>query len=196
MLCRIYKKTNTQRSPLDHERDDSMEDLIGLGGVASSINLGQMNSRFHLSKMSALSYGGTSLLDNHHHHHHHHDHQNLLEGVISSTNNKESSSSDLQLPFVPTMSGSTASNSNTKRTLSSLYNWGNNSNEDDQDVVNGTKRLGLVEDHHHTHSNNNEVGGNSIANLLNQIPQTPSLHHQTMLGSYPYSSIPGMNWFA
>ncbi|KAI9093279.1 hypothetical protein K1719_027293 [Acacia pycnantha] len=188
VLCRIYKKTNTQRSPMDHERDDSMDDIIGVGGVPASINVGQMNAtRFHLSKMSTLSYGGTSLLENHHHHHD----QNLLEGVISSTNNNNKES-DLQLPFVSAMTASTASNSNTKRTLSSLY-WGNNNEDED---LNGTKRLSLDEDHHHhPNNNNNEGGSNSIATLLNQIPQTPPLHHQSMLGSYPYS-IPGMNWYA
>lgn len=165
---------------MDHERDDSMDDMIGAGGVPSSINVGQMNARFHLSKMSTLSYGGTALLENHHD-------QNLLEGVVLSSNhNKEP---DLQLPFVTTMTTTTASNSNAKRTLSSLY-WSNNNEEED---VNGTKRLGLDENLHH-HNNNNEGGSNSIATLFNQLPQTPSLHHQTTLSSYPYS-IPGMNWY-
>ena len=66
MLCRIYKKGNTQRS---HERDDSMDDMIG--EVPPSINVGHMSARFHLSKMST-SYSG-ALLEND---------RNTLEGVV------------------------------------------------------------------------------------------------------------------
>ncbi|GMI85316.1 NAC domain containing protein 2, NAC-REGULATED SEED MORPHOLOGY 1 [Hibiscus trionum] len=37
VLCRIYKKNNTNR-PLDHDKDDSMEDMVG--SVPTSISIG------------------------------------------------------------------------------------------------------------------------------------------------------------
>lgn len=157
---------------MENERDDSMEDMIGVGGVP----------RFQLSKMSTISYGGSALLD---HHPHHHD-QNLLEGIITSSNNNNNNKADHKLPFVATDTiTASGSNSNTKRTLPSLY-W----NVEEEDHVGGTssKRLSALDD-------NNGSAANSITTLLNQLPQTPSLHHQAMLSSYPYP-IPGMNWYA
>ncbi|KAL1299459.1 hypothetical protein AAHE18_18G111800 [Arachis hypogaea] len=127
VLCRIYKKNNTHRSPMEHEREDSMDDMIG--GIPPSINVGQMNARFHLSKMSTSFSNG--LLENDHHHH-----QNLLEGMMlgggnnnnnnvvppnmlglgSASNTINNNSNKAELSFVPTMTTS----SNTKRSIISL----------------------------------------------------------------------------
>ncbi|XP_057728780.1 NAC transcription factor 56 [Arachis stenosperma] len=191
VLCRIYKKNNTHRSPMEHEREDSMDDMIG--GIPPSINVGQMNARFHLSKMSTSF--SNALLENDHHHH-----QNLLEGMMlgGGTNNNNLSmlglgsasnttinnnSNKAELSFVPTMTTS----SNTKRTLSSLY-W----NEDD--VAASNKRFNL-ESGDHNHGENNGTSASSIATLLNQLPQTPSLHQHNIMGTIPYQ-IQGMNWYA
>ncbi|KAK7244356.1 hypothetical protein RIF29_39177 [Crotalaria pallida] len=205
VLCRIYKKNNTHRSPLEHEREDSIDDMIG--GIPPSINVGQMNARFHLSKMTT-SYSN-ALLEND---------QNLLEGMVitngaaaaaMSSHHQHlgpSSGSKAELPFVPNINNSSSSNSASKRTLSSLY-W-----NDDQDVAvaagtsSTNKRFSLESGEHdasvvRTEENNNNDDNNhgtssSIATLLNHLPQNPSLHQQqTMLGSIPYQ-IAGMNWYA
>ncbi|KAE9585214.1 hypothetical protein Lal_00017996 [Lupinus albus] len=201
VLCRIYKKNNTHRSPLEHEREDSMDEMIER--IPPSINVGQMNARFHLSKMST-SYSN-ALLEND---------QNLYEEMVLSNNNNGlgSSNSKPDLHFLPNI---TTNNSASKRTLSSLY-W----NGDDQDVtVAGTsstnKRFSLESVEHdgisvvrteeNNNNNNNNGTSSSFLTMLNQLPQTPSLHQQqTMLGSIsdgllrtttPYQ-IAGMNWYA
>ena len=207
MLCRIYKKSNTHRSPMEHDREDSMEEMIG--GIPPSINVGHMSGRYH------------------HHHHHHHNHlskmstgyssallendQNLLEGMMigngsvmntSTTAMGASNSNKAELSFVPTM---THSSNTCKRTLSSLY-W---NDEDVGGTSSSNKRFNLE-----SGDNNNNHGSvvrtdqdngtaTSIVTLLNQLPQTPSLHQQSMLGSIGDGllrtttyQIPGMNWYA
>lgn len=192
MLCRIYKKGNTQRS---HERDDSMDDMIG--EVPPSINVGHMNARFHLSKMST-SYSG-ALLEND---------RNTLEGVVigngnvngintNSINAISSSSSHHQfassnskaelLPFVPS---NNTSNSASKRTLSSLY-W----NVDDHKHFNldSNGNVSVLRTDQENNNNNNGTSG-SFATLLNQLPQTPSLPQIDGLLRTPYQ-IQGTNWY-
>ncbi|KAJ1402712.1 NAC domain [Sesbania bispinosa] len=196
VLCRIYKKNNTHRSPMEHDREDSMDDMIG--GVPPSINVGQMNARFHLSKMST-SYNN-ALLEND---------QNLLEGMmmsnggINTTNNASLSSqlgvsnSKAELPFVSAMTASSNASAS-KRTLSSLY-W---NDEDVAGTSSSNKRFNLESGDHGSVVRTEENGtATSIATLLNQLPQTPSLHQQTMMGSIgdgmlrtPYQ-ISGMNWY-
>ncbi|KAL5081692.1 hypothetical protein RYX36_010113 [Vicia faba] len=187
VLCRIYKKSNTHRSPVEHDREDSMEDMIG--GVHPSINVGQMNAatRFHhFSKISSSSYNNTLLETD----------QNLLEGMMMNNNNiGGSNSKGGELSFVPSMTTSSNANSPSKRTLSSLYNW--NDHEDVAAQVgtsSSNKRFNLESVVRNDHQEN----GTSFASLLNNLPQTSSLHQQqqqqTMLGSIPYQ-IQGMNWY-
>ncbi|KAG5020507.1 NAC transcription factor 56 [Glycine soja] len=198
VLCRIYKKGNTQRS---HERDDSMDDMIG--EVPPSINVGHMNARFHLSKMST-SYSG-ALLEND---------RNTLEGVVigngnvngintNSINAISSSSSHHQfassnskaelLPFAP--SNNNTSNSASKRTLSSLY-WNVDDDNDDDDHkhfnLDSNGNVSVLR----TEENNNNTNGTSgsFATLLNQLPQTPSLPQIDGLLRTPYQ-IQGTNWY-
>lgn len=178
---------------MEHDREDSMDDMIG--GVHPSINVGQMNAatRFHhFSKMSPSSYNNT-LLEND---------QNLLEGMMMNNNLGGGSNSKGggggELSFVPTMTTSSNANSPSKRTLSSLYNW---NDHDDVAAQVGTsssnKRFNLESVVRNDHQENGTVA-NSFASLLNNLPQTPSLHQQqqqqTMLGSIPYQ-IQGMNWY-
>lgn len=190
---------------MEHDREDSMDDMIG--GIPPSINVGQMNARFHLSKMST-SYNSALLESD----------QNLLEGMMISNggintsagisshhHHLGASSSKAELPFVPTITASSnTTNSASKRTLSSLY-W----NHNDQDVAgtsSSNKRFNLESGEHNgsvvrTDQENNGTAS-SIATLLNQLPQTPSLHQQTMLGSIGDGllrtsyQIAGMNWYA
>jgi len=191
VLCRIYKKGNTQRS---HERDDSIDDMIG--EVPPSINVGHMSARFHLSRMST-SYSG-ALLEND---------RNTLEGVvigngsvngISNTNNitsvissshqfGTSNSKAELLPFVPS---NNTSNSASKRTLSSLY-W----NVDDHKHFNldSNGNVSVLRTDQENNNNNNGTSG-SFATLLNQLPQTPSLPQIDGLLRTPYQ-IQGTNWY-
>lgn len=170
---------------MEHDREDSMDDMIG--GVPPSINVGQMSvaSRFHnFSRLSSNNYNN-ALLEND---------QNLLEGMMMNNNNNlGGSNSKAELSFVPTMTTSSNANSPSKRTLSSLYNW----NDEDVAAQVGTsssnKRFSLE----NVVRNDQENGtvATSFASLLNNLPQTSSLHQpQTMLGSIPYQ-IQGMNWY-
>ncbi|CAL0310650.1 unnamed protein product [Lupinus luteus] len=189
VLCRIYKKNNTHRPPLEHDKEDAMDDMIEETPPS-------MNERFYLSKM-CTSYNNAMLQND----------QNLLEGMVLN-NGLGSSSPKAELPFVPTIatSSNTINFAASKRTFSSLY-W----NDDQHVVVAGTSstdKMFSSEIGEHdcrivrTEENNNI--DSSFAALLNQLPQTSSLHQQqTMLGSLsdgilrttPYQ-IAGMNWYA
>ncbi|KAF7836744.1 NAC transcription factor 56 [Senna tora] len=211
VLCRIYKKNNTQRSGMDHE-ESSMEDMMGGISVAPSINVGQMNARFHLSKMSTTYGGGSSslLLDNSN------DvvvHNNLLEGSMNNNSNGIGMgvASVSELPFVTTMSmgGTTIANSSpapSKRTLSSLY-WNVEDDLGGAGTSSNNKRLSLENNNNNNNDDDdNNCGGGgstaatttSIASLLNQFPQTPN----SMVGSLgdglfrAQYQIPGMPWYA
>ncbi|KAE9616981.1 hypothetical protein Lal_00034142 [Lupinus albus] len=192
VLCRIYKKSNTHRSAMEHDRDDSMDEIIG--GVPSSINVDLMNARFHLSKMST-SYSGSSngaLLEND---------QNLLEGLmlgnggLSTTTTTNAISSHLET-------------SNSKRTLSSLY-W----NDHTENVTAGTslsnKRFNFMDSaagdgNVAMRNEENGTATSSIATLFSHLPQqTPNpLHQQEIMQRTigdgllrtPYQ-IQGMNWY-
>ncbi|KAJ7948611.1 NAC domain protein [Quillaja saponaria] len=203
VLCRIYKKHNSHRSPLDHDRDDSLDDMIG--GIPPSINVAhQLNARMHLPKM-ATTYGG-SLLEND---------QNLLDfgilsnsgintSVITSQLADNSGCSKTELPMIiPAATTITTSNSNylpgdQKRTLPSLY-W---NDEDMAGTSISNKRLNFDNgDGGVLRTDENGTTASSIATLLSQFPQTPSLHQQTMLGSIgdgllrqPYQ-LSGLNWY-
>ncbi|XP_054811315.1 NAC transcription factor 56 [Prosopis cineraria] len=194
VLCRIYKKSNAHRSPLDHD-DSSMDDMIG--GVPPSINVGQMNARFHLSKMSTTTYGGCGslLLDTN-------DDHNLLEGVVATTTNNNGINTDLP-NLIPAMgAGASSSNLSTsitnlpsKRTLPSLY-W--NADEDLAGIA--SKRLSLDNNENGGCSGGGgvtTVGASSIASLLNQLPQTPPVVGSIGDGLFRAQyQIPGMHWYA
>ncbi|KAK7257228.1 hypothetical protein RIF29_31042 [Crotalaria pallida] len=190
VLCRIYKKSNTHRSPMEHDRDDTMDDMIG--GTHTSINVGHMNARFHLSKMSSSFSGSTSvaaLLENDH---------TLLEGLMIGGNNGLSTTTISSAISSSSHHLETTSNtaSNNKRTLPSLY-W--NDNED----VAANKRLNFMDSGGEDGNvvvrteENGTSAARTIATLLNHFPQqTPnSLHQETMLGSATPYQIQGMNWY-
>ncbi|KAM7278106.1 hypothetical protein ACFE04_005240 [Oxalis oulophora] len=184
VLCRIYKKHNTNR-PMDHDKEqDSMEDMM----------FGSIHGRLHLGTRGTTSYG--TLLENE---------SNLFEGVTLMSNNLDNSgnssisqlgsSSSKELSMVPP-----------KRTLPSLY-WGTIDDQEDSskrfhgDQNNSTNDgTGSSADHH--------ANTGSIATLFSQLPQNPSLQQQQqqqqhMVGSMgdgmfrpPYHQLPaGMNWF-
>ncbi|XP_040990081.1 NAC transcription factor 56 [Juglans microcarpa x Juglans regia] len=193
VLCRIYKKNNTHR-PVDHEREDSMDDMIG--PIQPSVAVGQHVKLQLLPKGPGANYG----LENY---------PSMFEGIVSSTDGINSaramcqlasSSSKRELAMVPAMA--TSNNFPLKRTLPSLY-W----NDHDQDATgpSSSKRLHL--DDSDDQSGARTTDGNaskSIATLLSQLPQTPSLHQQVMLGPIngdglfraPCQQLPGLNWYS
>uniref|UniRef100_A0A5B6ZU91 Putative NAC transcription factors 48 n=1 Tax=Davidia involucrata TaxID=16924 RepID=A0A5B6ZU91_DAVIN len=175
VLCRIYKKNNTQR-PMDHEcRDDStMNDLLAHIPPSVPTSIPQQNP-----KLQASNYG--ALFENGHH---------LFEGIMicnGDINNScisqlasSSSSKPPQIPLVSTTSDPP------KRTIPSLY-W----NEEGTVGSSLTKRL---------HADDNTDDNNSIATLLSQLPQTPNSSHQQ---TYQQTSLPayqlpaaGINWYS
>ena len=183
VLCRIYKKNNTNR-PMDHDKEDSMDDM--LGPILPSISVG-CNGKLHLPTKS-IGYG--SLLDND---------QNLFEGMISNDgiNNGtamsqlESSSSKAEL------SGLSA-----KRTLPSLY-W---ADEEPGGGPSTSKKFhGDINDGGINGREEVDNGNGSVVTLLSQLqPQNnTSLHpSQSMLGFMadgifrPPFQLPGLNWYS
>ncbi|WKA12188.1 hypothetical protein VitviT2T_029604 [Vitis vinifera] len=185
VLCRIYKKNNTHRT-LDPDKDDSMDDM--LGPVPTSISMGQQSLKLQFPKVPNYS----ALLENE---------QSLFEGMINSDGINSSGTisqlacSSSKPDHLSLVAATTSSILPLKRTLPSLY-W----NDDDTAGPSTTKRFQAE----NTDGNIGRTtdGNNSIATLLSQLPQTPSLHQQSMLGSLgegvfrqPFQ-LPGMNWYA
>ncbi|KAJ6417230.1 hypothetical protein OIU84_003026 [Salix udensis] len=161
VLCRIYKKNNTQR-PIDHDRDDSMDDM--LGSIPPSILVGShQNGTNHPAK--GTNYG--TLLDKDH---------NLFEGIISSNDDIFRSSSSMSRVASPVSKPDHLHMLPLKRTLPSLY-WTDehmafpSSSKRFQGDINGDESVVRTD------------GNSSIVTLLSQLPQTSQLHQQTMLGS-------------
>ncbi|GLT83379.1 hypothetical protein SLE2022_016720 [Rubroshorea leprosula] len=179
VLCRIYKKNNTNRS-MDHERDDSMDEMVG--PTLPSISIGtQQNAKLGFQS-KGTGYG--TLLENE---------PNLFEGMLNNdgiTNGSvshhlaSSSSKPDALPMAQSL----------KRTLPSLY-WTNG----DSGRVSTSKRF-------HGDSNDGRIerteGNGSIATLFSQLPQTSPFQQQTLLGSLgdgifrPPYQLPGLNWYS
>ncbi|PON45667.1 NAC domain containing protein [Trema orientale] len=223
VLCRIYKKNNTNRPLMDHERDqDSMDELMG--PIHNSLHNNSNNNspmgphkgklQLLLPKAATLGYG--ALNENDH---------NLFEGMLSNdTNNNNTATTAAAAPLLAS-STSTSTSASTNPNLvppsvvamrRSLINpglyWPNNDDDDDEEEAAAaagpsSKRLQLDHDSCTATTATTLAEGNhsnSIASLLSQLPaQTPSLHQQTMLGALggdglfrgPYP-LPGMNWYS
>lgn len=170
VLCRIYKKNNTQR-PIEHERDDlNIDMMMGSSSINPSCmpNSMSMPNLFGQPKMPHIksSNFGATLLEND---------PNLYEGGGSQFSSK--------------------------RPLANLY-WNDQDGVASNDNSQSTKRFltenmedGLI----NMNARADEQNG-SIVSLLSQLPQTPSLHQQQVMGSLsdgvfrqPYS---GMNWYS
>ncbi|XP_019192995.1 PREDICTED: NAC transcription factor 56-like [Ipomoea nil] len=183
VLCRIYKKNNSQR-PLDHESDD-LNDMLQ-GSIPPFVTHQKMG-------LKPSNYGALLQTDHHHHHHHMFD-QGLVPGDASLGGARTA-----QLPFVP----STPNLLPTKRSLPGLF-WNvddsSANNHHPADASPPTKRF-LADNNEASISRSDEQNG-SIATLLSHLPQTPSLHQQTMLGALndgvfrqPYQ-VSGINWYS
>ncbi|XVF78168.1 hypothetical protein PTKIN_Ptkin14bG0107900 [Pterospermum kingtungense] len=184
VLCRIYKKNNNHR-PLDHDKDDSMDDM--LGPVAPSISIGsQQNGKFHQFQTKGTSFG--TLLENQEH--------NLFEGMMGNGDGINSGTSMSQMGCSSSKPDLSMATNPLKRSLTSVY-W----TDEDTSGPSTSKRF-------HGDSNNDgsmgktDHGNGSIATLLSQLPQTPPLQQQTMLGSIgdgifrPPYQLPGLNWYS
>lgn len=192
---------------MGHEREDAMDGMMNNIGncIPSSLNIIQQNSKLELPIRS--NFGG-SMLENEH---------NMFDigmlsnggGLNASSMSHLACSSNLkpELPLVNSVSTVSNTNLSPKRLPPGLY-W---TGQDDYDQAGTSKRLQLDNNNSTDHVGgvrniNDETNGgnnsNSIITLLSQIPQTPSIHQQAMLGTSsdglfrsPYS-LPGMNWYS
>ncbi|KAF8409323.1 hypothetical protein HHK36_005397 [Tetracentron sinense] len=182
VLCRIYKKNNSQR-PMELEKEDSMNNM--LKSLPTSIMDGQQNPKQQTLK--ATNYG--ALLEND---------ENFFEGLItedginSSTMHHHLASSSAK-PQVSMVSAATTSTLSLKRTLPSPH-WS------DTGTVSPSSAKRFHSTNHNNSSSSGTDGNNSIVTMLNQLPQTTPFNHHTLLGSLrdgvfqqPYQ-LSGMNW--
>ncbi|XP_071723627.1 NAC transcription factor 56-like [Rutidosis leptorrhynchoides] len=184
VLCRIYKKNNTHR-PVDHDREDSMEEMMMLG--SNIIH----NAKLHLgNRPGTTNY--CSILDHQQHH------NNLFE--MSNDLDSSTSSKD-HLPM--------------KRTVLPSHYWTTSSDHDHQaeDTCAGPSKRFHGGEHDQLSNTINVEGstiiernsstdhGGSIATLISdqQLTQTPT----SMVGSMgdgifrqSYQLPAGMNWFS
>nr|GMD92451.1 NAC transcription factor 56-like [Ipomoea batatas] len=174
VLCRIYKKNNTQR-PMDHERDDLNEMLGSIPSpMPTTIQFGQQKFHHHHNHhqgllKAAANYGG--LLEND---------QNIYQGMITSNGS----------PIV----SPAAANLLPSKHLPAMYWTEDAPTCSDSSPL--TKKF-LADDSHLTAARTDDQSGGaasgSIATLLSQLPQ------QNVAGDgvfrQPYQ-VSGLNWYS
>ncbi|PIA29516.1 hypothetical protein AQUCO_05900027v1 [Aquilegia coerulea] len=174
VLCRIYKKNNSQR-PMDRDREDSMDDM--LASIPNSTIVHQHNPRLHglRTNYEALVENNENFFDD------------LLseDGITSNSLSQFTSTSSRPDQQLNMSSSATTSGFSQKRNLPSPY-W-----SDTVGFAPASKRF---------HGVNNGDGSDQISTLLNQIPQSTHFQQQQLLGSLgeglfrsPYQ-LSGMNW--
>ncbi|KAL2483610.1 NAC domain containing protein 2 [Forsythia ovata] len=170
VLCRIYKKNNSQR-PIDQEMGEDM--IIG------SLGVGQQK----LQGIKASNYVG--LLENEH---------SMFDGMINSANDGQISllASKPQLQMVLTPASSTCILPE-KRTISNQY-WNDDANSppNKKFFTENCDGISIA-----SCSRTDET--NSISTIFSQLPQNPSQPMLGSLGDtvfrQPYQ-VTGMNWYA
>ncbi|WCJ32146.1 NAC domain containing protein 2 [Euphorbia peplus] len=166
VLCRIYKKNNSHR-PMDHDKEDSIEDMFGSIPPSFTVGGSRHNPKLQFLKGST-NYG--SLVDS--------NEQNLFD-LMNNNDGMNSMSRPAELSMLPL-----------KRTLPSLY-W----NEEMEAAAAGTSSSSKrFQPENGDDSVIRSDGNGSIMSLLSQMPQTPPLHHQNMFGQ-PYQ-LSGLNWYS
>ncbi|KAK4398402.1 NAC transcription factor 56 [Sesamum angolense] len=168
-------KKTNAQRPMTQERDDHINNMIGSIQPTLSLPLGQHQK---IQGIKASSYG--SLLESD---------DNLYEGMM---NNNESMNSHLGSSADPNLLQG-------KRTLPNLY-WSEEGNANSPP----TKRF-LAESCDGSIGRADETTTTSIATILSQLPQTPSLQQQAILAAgalgdgvfrqQPYQ-VSGMNWYS
>ncbi|KAL5572987.1 hypothetical protein UlMin_022584 [Ulmus minor] len=177
VLCRIYKKNNTHK-PMDHEREDSMDEM--LGHIPPSMN---SFVKIQPHKAAAANSFGSALHEN--------DSPHLFDEMLGREPiNTTTNPKPAELPM--------SNGLQLKRPLPGLY-W---NEEDEAGPSSSNKRLQLDDSDASFARSNDANQSNSIATLLSQLPQTPPFHQQAMLGTLgdgifrtPYQ-LPGMNWYS
>ncbi|KAK4589972.1 hypothetical protein RGQ29_020515 [Quercus rubra] len=175
VLCRIYKKNNTQRPIMDQDKEDSMEVMIPTMPTMSMAS--QHNGKVPLPSKTA-NY--TALLDN--------DSENYFDGILSAEGMQNGS-----ISHNLATSSSKSSTLVVKRTLPSQF-W--NETGSLGSSSSGGKRF-------HGDLNSGTAGldeNNSFVSLLNQLPQGASFHPNSLLGSLgdgvlrQQFQLPSINW--
>ncbi|KAF5780919.1 putative transcription factor NAM family [Helianthus annuus] len=176
VLCRIYKKSNTQR-PMDSDGCDHHTMTGMLASIPPSIS---------------LAGGHHPMMQN--------QETNLLFDVRMNSNETETDNN------TNTNTNNITNLLPLKRSLSGLFwtEEGANGNTGNSSAT-YTKRFLTPESNSDISpmaTRTNEENSGSIASLLSQLPQTPQLQQQTMLGSiedgvyrHPYQ-LQGMNWYS
>lgn len=196
VLCRIYKKNNTNR-PIDHDKEDSLDHEMNMMGSISMLHapppppsmMLQNSTKLHLPKgLNLTTYG--ALLDNN-------NTTNLFDGIINQHQHQQHHlNGSISLS---TTSSKQLTMDSLKRTLPS---WQDQEDNNNNNTTTSKRFHGETSSEHETRDGSDNINNNgSIATLLNQIPQTP-LHQQSLLGSLgdgifrqPYQQLPGMNWY-
>ncbi|KAI3769248.1 hypothetical protein L6452_00349 [Arctium lappa] len=188
VLCRIYKKNNMQRSLDNDGGGDHQHNISGmLASMPPSISLTAGTHQTIIRTTTTAGHVGynNTMLENHEH--------NLMFDARLNSNDTDINTNTNNPNLLPV-----------KRTLPTLFwneepgNTGNNSSST------YTKRF-LSENNSDVSvmaTRTTEENSGSIASLLSQLPQTPQMQQQAMLGSLedgvfrqPYQ-LPAMNWYS
>uniref|UniRef100_A0A7C8ZEK6 NAC domain-containing protein n=1 Tax=Opuntia streptacantha TaxID=393608 RepID=A0A7C8ZEK6_OPUST len=129
VLCRIYKKNNAHR-PTDHEREDTMENMMMMGSMAVANSI---NSNSNSNSKSSSNYINTS-----------HDDQGIcLQGIMNG--NRQGLQVDPGISMVPS-AASLAANLPLKRALPSSLCW---------EGASSSKRVPALQDDDNDYNNSN-----------------------------------------
>lgn len=187
VLCRIYKKNNSQRPLMEHESCDSISDMVFASIPAGPcIQIGQQHPKLLAGLKGSTTSTYSAMLENE---------QSMLQNMMNNSDGSISlsgtSKSHLSLPSPNVMS--------MKRSLF----W------DEDGGPSSTNKRFLSPDHQDNEDGRTTVqddNGSSMASFLGQFPQTPqALQQAAMLGNVgdgvfrqqPYNQLPSsMNWYS
>ncbi|XP_031271538.1 NAC transcription factor 25-like [Pistacia vera] len=188
VLCRIYKKNNTQR-PMERDKDqDCMEGMY----VTQLQTCSHQNQKLPAAANNNTGGYGNSLLE--------HDDHNFFEGMLSGEGMQQNSCvSNIPKPNISNIvSPSTTNNFPVRRAMSLPY-WNNEGC--------GGNSIGASSSGKRFHGDLNsgstatDDNNNSFVSLLNRLPQSVPFHvPNSLLGSLGDGNLrrqfqlPSMNW--
>ncbi|GAV84415.1 NAM domain-containing protein [Cephalotus follicularis] len=172
VLCRIYKKNNSQR-PMERENDDSME-----GMFATLTTTGLQISKPQASKTA--TYG--SFLENE---------DNFLEGMLTRDHGMQNSANN----YISQLASSSSKPNMASASTTSNWNDAGSIGSSPAKIFHGDLNSGSTAAT--DHDNNS-----SFVSLLNQFPHTATFPSNMILGSLgdgvlrpvPQFQLPSMNW--